>query len=76
MSPPTLESSWFFREAGRAPNLASHCGSMLTKRSFASSPSFPSTPGRRWRIAVDVSIGSLMLGQHAEALVDVAPTAG
>jgi glyoxylase-like metal-dependent hydrolase (beta-lactamase superfamily II) len=31
----------------------------------------PSAPGRRWRIAIDVSIGELLLGQHAEALVDV-----
>jgi hypothetical protein len=29
------------------------------------------TPGRRQRLAVDVSIGDLLLGQHAEALVDV-----
>ncbi|MRG58775.1 MBL fold metallo-hydrolase [Agromyces sp. CFH 90414] len=42
------------------------------------------TPGRRQRMAVDVTIGELLLGQHAEALVDVvavdadaaAPTAG
>jgi glyoxylase-like metal-dependent hydrolase (beta-lactamase superfamily II) len=31
----------------------------------------PHTPGRRWRVAIDVSIGDLLLGQHAEALVDV-----
>ena len=30
-------------------------------------------PGRRRRIAVDVSIGDLLLGQHAEAVVDVTP---
>lgn len=30
-------------------------------------------PGRRQRIAVDVSIGALLLGQHAEAVVDVTP---
>jgi hypothetical protein len=31
--------------------------------------------GRRNRVAVDVTIGSLMLGQHAEAMVDVVPAA-
>ena len=32
----------------------------------------PTGPGeRRRRLAVDVSIGDLLLGQHAEALVDV-----
>lgn len=30
-------------------------------------------PAHRARIAVDVTIGSLMLGQHAEAMVDVIP---
>jgi glyoxylase-like metal-dependent hydrolase (beta-lactamase superfamily II) len=29
------------------------------------------TPVRRARVAVDVTIGSLMLGQHAEAVIDV-----
>jgi L-ascorbate metabolism protein UlaG (beta-lactamase superfamily) len=29
--------------------------------------------GRRNRVAVDVTIGSLILGQHAEAMVDVVP---
>jgi len=31
----------------------------------------PTSAGRRRRLAVDVTIGSLRLGQHAEALVDV-----
>jgi hypothetical protein len=34
-------------------------------------------PGQRFRVAVDVTVGSLRLGQHAEALVDIAdPGAG
>ncbi|MGC5170481.1 MBL fold metallo-hydrolase [Microbacterium sp. DT81.1] len=33
----------------------------------------PSAPGRRFRFAIDVTIGRLMLGQHAEALIDVEP---
>ncbi|WP_314505018.1 MBL fold metallo-hydrolase [uncultured Microbacterium sp.] len=40
------------------------------ERSFALEVT-PSTPGRRCRVAVDVTIGDLLLGQHAEALVDV-----
>ncbi len=36
----------------------------------------PLTSGRRCRIAVDVSIGALLLGQHAEALVDIARASG
>ncbi|KAA9149180.1 MBL fold metallo-hydrolase [Microbacterium lushaniae] len=32
----------------------------------------PSSAGRRQRIAIDVAIADLLLGQHAEALVDVA----
>jgi hypothetical protein len=31
----------------------------------------PSSAGRRQRLAIDVTIGSLRLGQHAEALLDV-----
>lgn len=31
------------------------------------------TPGRRRRVAVDVAVGELLLGQHAEAMVDVTP---
>ena len=31
----------------------------------------PTTPGRRQRIAVDVTLGELALGQHAEALIEV-----
>jgi glyoxylase-like metal-dependent hydrolase (beta-lactamase superfamily II) len=34
----------------------------------------PSTPGRRQRIAVDVTLGGLRLGQHAEAIIDVEDT--
>lgn len=33
------------------------------------------TSGRRQRIAVDLSVGTLLLGQHAEAVVDVTPGA-
>jgi glyoxylase-like metal-dependent hydrolase (beta-lactamase superfamily II) len=33
----------------------------------------PVTPGRRQRIAADVTIGELRLGQHAEAIIDCAP---
>jgi hypothetical protein len=36
----------------------------------------PAAPGRRCRIAIDVTIGALMLGQHAEALVDVEAAQG
>jgi glyoxylase-like metal-dependent hydrolase (beta-lactamase superfamily II) len=32
----------------------------------------PASSGRRQRIAIDVAIGDLLLGQHAEALLDVA----
>jgi hypothetical protein len=35
----------------------------------------PASSGRRQRIAIDVAIGDLMLGQHAEALLDVAEAA-
>jgi hypothetical protein len=31
----------------------------------------PASSGRRQRIAIDVAIGHLLLGQHAEALLDV-----
>ena len=31
----------------------------------------PASSGRRQRIAIDVTIGDLLLGQHAEALLDV-----
>jgi glyoxylase-like metal-dependent hydrolase (beta-lactamase superfamily II) len=31
----------------------------------------PTSPGRRHRLALDVTIGSLRLGQHTEALIDV-----
>lgn len=33
----------------------------------------PDSAGRRQRIAVDVTIGDLRLGQHAEAILDVSP---
>jgi glyoxylase-like metal-dependent hydrolase (beta-lactamase superfamily II) len=33
----------------------------------------PASSGRRQRIAIDVAIGDLLLGQHAEALLDVTP---
>lgn len=35
----------------------------------------PTSAGRRQRIALDVTIGSLRLGQHVEALLDVTTTA-
>lgn len=35
----------------------------------------PATAGRRQRIAVDVTVGEMRFGQHAEALIDVQPTA-
>jgi glyoxylase-like metal-dependent hydrolase (beta-lactamase superfamily II) len=31
----------------------------------------PASPGRRQRLAIDVTIGELRLGQHAEAIIDV-----
>jgi hypothetical protein len=36
----------------------------------------PSASGRRCRVAIDVTIGDLRLGQHAEALVDVEAVSG
>ncbi|WP_136055315.1 MBL fold metallo-hydrolase [Microbacterium sp. K24] len=33
----------------------------------------PTTAGRRQRLALDVTVGGLRLGQHVEALLDVAP---
>jgi len=41
------------------------------EREVAMSFAVPSVPMRRARVAIDVTIGSLSLGQHSEALVDI-----
>ncbi len=57
-----------------APELGRHLGPHEEARvEFTATPM---SPGRRRRIAIDVTLGDLALGQHAEAIVDVTAPAG
>jgi glyoxylase-like metal-dependent hydrolase (beta-lactamase superfamily II) len=59
---------------GAVPDAVAICLPPLGQEEIEIDVTVGGTPRRRARLAVDVSIGELQLGQHAEALVDVTRT--